>query len=487
MPRCSLPAAALLLLVGLVCVGLPPSPATALSVRGGGGGPTVWTAPYFTGQLRESGAGWPACDPDVPQWSGYFDIPGKSNGAKHYFYWAFGPRNGNTSAPVILWMTGGPGCSSSFALLTEVGPCWANEETDELDRNPHAWNNEAYLLFVDQPTGVGFSYGEKVDYDVNCHETADDMYNFLKAFFTAHEALRANEFFVVGESYGGHYAPATAHRVMEGNRRKEGPAIRLTGMATGNGLSDAEVQYPAYVDMAYEYCRDRLGAPCVGEAARSEMAAAVPRCVEYIRACNRADNTPAADACRQAGWACNAIPAAYTDTGLNPYDIRKPCRGDMCYDFHAVDAFMNRADVQASLGVDPGILWQSCNMEVNGMFGVDWFKNFTYTVPPLLAAGVRVMVYAGDMDFICNYIGNERWTRQLAWEGQAAFRAAPDVPFTDASGNVVGMIRSVASEGSVHHFSFVRVFAAGHMVPMDQPEAASTLIRKWVSNHRLVP
>ncbi|PWV07619.1 putative serine carboxypeptidase (CBP1) [Trypanosoma cruzi] len=83
------------------------------------------------GRLRETGSGWHPCDPDVPQWSGYFDIPGRE-GDKHYFYWAFGPRNGNPEAPVLLWMTGGPGCSSMFALLAENGPCLVNETTGDI-------------------------------------------------------------------------------------------------------------------------------------------------------------------------------------------------------------------------------------------------------------------------------------------------------------------------------------------------------------------
>lgn len=172
-----------------------------------------------SGKLRETVGGWKACDPDVEQWSGYFDVPKTATAAvKHYFYWAFGPRDKNVSAPVILWMTGGPGCSSSLALLAENGPCHMNETTGELYRNEFGWNAHAYLIYIDQPAGVGFSYTDNMDgYDSNEAEVSQDMYFFLQAFLTSHSAWVPNEFIVVGESYGGHFAPATAQRILAGN------------------------------------------------------------------------------------------------------------------------------------------------------------------------------------------------------------------------------------------------------------------------------
>lgn len=59
------------------------------------------------------------CDP-VQQYSGYFNL---STGDKHYFYWFFESRSAPATDPVVLWMTGGPGCSSEVALFGENGPC----------------------------------------------------------------------------------------------------------------------------------------------------------------------------------------------------------------------------------------------------------------------------------------------------------------------------------------------------------------------------
>ena len=96
------------------------------------------------------------CDPGVKQYSGYIDL---STGAKHLFYWAFESRNDPATDPVILWMTGGPGCSSEVALFGENGPCSVTPSGNDTLTNPYSWNSKASVIYIDQPAGTGFSYG----------------------------------------------------------------------------------------------------------------------------------------------------------------------------------------------------------------------------------------------------------------------------------------------------------------------------------------
>ena len=327
--------------------------------------------------------------------------------------------------------------------------------------------------------GVGFSYTDNITgYDTDEAEVSRDMYYFLQNFLTAHPAMVANEFFVVGESYGGHFAPATAQRILAGNLANEGKIhINLQGLAVGNGLTNPYIQYAAYPALAYGWCEHQLGHPCVSKSAYESMLSAVPGCQALIAACMQNSSL----SCDIARIACNSIMAQYEETGLNVYDIRKPCNGQLCYNFNDATAFMNRADVQASLGVPPKTLWQACDMLVNTMFVQDWFKDFNWTIPQLLQHDVRVLIYAGDMDFICNWIGNKNWTTALAWPEQAAFVAAPDLPFT-VNSKPAAEVRTVASKTTRQLFSFMRVFGAGHMVPMDQPETALAMIDAFITN-----
>ena len=136
------------------------------------------------------------CD-TVKSKAGYFKITGSKN--KNYFYWYFEARNNPETAPTILWMTGGPGCSSGIALFKENGPCKIDPNHDDQTlKNTYGWNTNANIVYIDQPAGVGFSYGDTSDADHDEAEVAEDMYNFLHEFSEANNnLLKTNDFFVL--------------------------------------------------------------------------------------------------------------------------------------------------------------------------------------------------------------------------------------------------------------------------------------------------
>merc|ERR1712146_871137 len=126
------------------------------------------------------------------------------------------------------------------------------------------------------------------------------------------------------------------------------------------------------------------------------------------------------------------------------------------------------------MGVDADREWSSCNMDVNRMFMGDWMKNYQQELPDMLLDDVRVLVYAGDQDYICNWIGNKQWTLAMDWEHHDEYNAATDDAYRLSSGLEVGKIRS--SNG----FSFLQIYQAGHMVPRDQPEVALYMLNKFI-------
>jgi len=65
------------------------------------------------------------------------------------FYWWFESRNSPENDPIILWLTGGPGCASEIALFFENGPYKFLDDKKSLTQNPHSWNSNANLLYVD--------------------------------------------------------------------------------------------------------------------------------------------------------------------------------------------------------------------------------------------------------------------------------------------------------------------------------------------------
>lgn len=407
------------------------------------------------------------CDPDVKQHSGYFKFGGLLY--KEYFFWMFESRSDPANDPTVMWLTGGPGCSSMTGLLFENGPCTVNAEGTGTVLNPYSWNTKANVMWVDQPPGTGFSKGI---WDFNEDGVAEDMYQFLQAFFQAMPQYNG-KFYVTGESYAGHYIPAVTHRIFTGNAdlKHSDVNIALKGMAIGNGLTNPVEQYKWYPEMM---CNGGGHAPPVinNTVACLALLAAVPICEMGLQKCN-APGPVNLTACLEAFEVCNlAFQLPYQATGMNPYDQRIKCAvPPLCYDMDNDVKFLNDPEVQTQLGVN--MKFQSCNMIINKMFIIDWMRGFHQLIPPMLQGGIEVLIYAGDQDFICNWLGNEKWTLALDWEHKADFNAASKSPFV-VSGKEVGAKdgKEVGELRSYSNFHFLRVYQAGHMVPMDQPEAA---------------
>jgi cathepsin A (carboxypeptidase C) len=91
------------------------------------------------------------------------------------FYWLFNSRNEPSTDPLVMWLTGGPGCSSELAIFYENGPFSINDDLS-LKVNQYSWNNVSNVLFVDNPIGTGFSKCSGIShYDTNEDEVAEGI------------------------------------------------------------------------------------------------------------------------------------------------------------------------------------------------------------------------------------------------------------------------------------------------------------------------
>jgi cathepsin A (carboxypeptidase C) len=186
---------------------------------------------------------------------------------------------------------------------------------------------------------------------------------------------RENAFFVFGESYGGHYAPAISARIHKGNVNKEGLPINLQGVGVGNGLTDPVVQYQYYAEMAMN---NSYGIKTVSESAYQGMVDRIPKCTALAKLCQTNSSY-----CIVADDYCNlAETTPYSKTGLNPYDIRRPCgESDLCYDFTNIETFLNLQSTREALHVSDKVkTWKTCNTVVNVMFASDWMKNYQQVI-----------------------------------------------------------------------------------------------------------
>lgn len=85
-------------------------------------------------------------------------------------------------------------------------------------------------------------------------------------------------------------------------------------------------------------------------------------------------------------------------------------------------------------------------------------RSFLSTLSSVVQSGIHVLVWAGDADWICNWLGNYRVANAVNFSGQAQFSAKALAPYT-VNGTAKGMFKNV------DNFSFLQVYGAGHEVP----------------------
>jgi len=376
-------------------------------------------------------------------------------------------RTAPSTAPFILWLTGGPGCSSMLALFYENGPYIINKDLS-LKLNPYSWNAAANVLWLDQPVGTGFSYADHFsDYVTNEKMIAEDVYEFLQGFFKKHPQYN-RKVNIIGESYGGHYIPALGARIVAGNQHLApgDKHIDFAGMAIGNGWVDPEIQYSAYADLLYEAkLLDIVSTTTYDDVA-------YPACKLLI------ETSPWLAAFEECSLGMEAVlldAEAQSGRSINVYDVTIPCAVEpLCYDFSLADKLFAEPAVLKSLGVSPKADYSDCNMEVHTLLLGDWIGNFAIDVPIVLAQKIPVLIYEGTNDWICNWIGAHRWTEALTWPGQSGFQKTNLTDWKLSTGQVAGEVKT--SDG----FTFLKVFNAGHMVPLDQPAAALDMVRTFI-------
>lgn len=378
------------------------------------------------------------------------------------FYWIFQSRGKPDTDPVVLWLTGGPGCASEVALFYENGPYTINQDLS-LKNNPYSWNENSNLLFVDQPVGTGFSKCASIfDFDTNEDQIAATMKLFLDGFLEKNPQYKGRDFYITGESYAGHYIPALAYHFV-----KEIPpgslGLNFKGIAIGNGWVDPYIQYPQYAEFAYENNLVTLEQYL-------ELKTSFVECQRMINDPNE-EWLYSLEYCQLTMAVILGDPLA---PNFNVYDIRKKCdKPPLCYDLSNSDKFLNNVTIQQRLGISPQREWVECDQEVHTEMLGDWLTNLATKIQAVLETGLKVLVYSGDKDFVCNWRGGEAWTNAVTWSGQQEFNNAQYKDWL-VNGQPAGQLKEYKN------FQFLRVYNAGHMVPMDQPVNALNMLQTFM-------
>uniref|UniRef100_A0A8C9ELD9 Carboxypeptidase n=1 Tax=Pavo cristatus TaxID=9049 RepID=A0A8C9ELD9_PAVCR len=347
-------------------------------------------------------------------------------------YWFVEAQNNPQSSPLVLWLNGGPGCSSMEGFLKEHGPFLVQPDGVTLKYNDYAWNKIANMLYLESPAGVGFSYSEDKKYATNDTEVAHNNYLALKEFLRLFPEYSKNDLFLTGESYGGIYIPTLAEWVMQD------PSLNLKGIAVGNGLSSYEINDNSLVYFAYYH-------GLLGTQLWKDLQAFC--CSEGK--CNFHDNSN-------------------LNCTLKVRELESPSPA-------AIPVSSSTHSAEKALHISPDAPeWQVCSFEVNRSYKRLYMQMNDQYLKLLGAMKYRILVYNGDVDMACNFLGDEWFVDSLCQKVQVARR--PWL-YTEGGENQIG--------GFVKEFTniaFLTVKGAGHMVPTDQPLAAFTMFSRFIKN-----
>nr|GMD89018.1 serine carboxypeptidase II-3-like [Ipomoea batatas] len=204
---------------------------------------TDTTSPVYVGPQEPPGV-------NFNQYAGYVTVEPKA-GRALFYYFVESPQD-SSSKPLLLWLNGGPGCSSfGYGAMEELGPFRVNSDGKSLYVNEYAWNKVANVLFLESPAGVGFSYSNSSsDYDTpGDKRTAKDSYTFLINWLERFPQYKTRDFYIAGESYAGHYVPQLAYTILAHNKISNQSFINLKNIAIGNAL----VHYDINIQATYDY------------------------------------------------------------------------------------------------------------------------------------------------------------------------------------------------------------------------------------------
>ncbi|XP_037523212.1 retinoid-inducible serine carboxypeptidase [Rhipicephalus sanguineus] len=404
----------------------------------------------------------------------------------YMFWWLmFADTPEYQAAPLIIWLQGGPGASSTgFGNFAEIGP----QDVRLLPRN-HSWVRFANLLFVDNPVGSGYSFvTNETGFAVNNSQIASDLVAMISVFLAKMPEFQNVPLYIFSESYGGKMAAEFALQLYKAHASGK-VSCKLSGVALGDGwLSplDSTSTWGQYLYTMSFLDKTNL--------------MTLNKVVSEIRQALVAKDGAEATAL----WASAEDIVEQLTNGIDWYNILQPQqessaslgvlslpsdntlgRAFVRHVAHFYNVFngtlteLMNGPIKEKLGSIPkNVTWGGQSGAVFQALKADFMLPAVDTVDRLLnETDVTVAVYSGQLDLIVDALGTLQWMEQLKWPGMKEFQATSKKPMV-VEGETAGYYKSFKN------LTLYWVLKAGHMVPADAPLAAQSMARhittgKW--------
>ncbi|KAK0407410.1 hypothetical protein QR680_019183 [Steinernema hermaphroditum] len=462
------------------------------------------------------------------QYSGYL----QASKGNFLHYWLVESQTNPATDPLVLWLNGGPGCSSLGGFLTELGPFHVNQDNTTLFENVYSWNKGANVLFLEGPRNVGFSYQDRStnpDDSYDDAKTANDNFLAIMDFLSVYPEYRNRPFYVAGESYGGVYVPTLTSLLVDKIQAHQAPGLNLVGMAVGNGELSAVQQLNSAISLLYYhgiYGKDDWDFFALKCCPNVSTYQELYKCdfTQYVYL-DSAGNVQPKDGSGSCGakvaeksqryfWGLSEIQDVYniyqdcyqqsdhTFGVYRDYDryqatlktslYKKALRyggvndystdnqgGYPCFASTAAANWLNSDDVRDALHVPTYVAsWTDCNDTINAIY-TQQHNDTGSLFDHMISSGypLRVLVYNGDVDTACNFLGDQWFVEGTATRN--GLSTAKKYGAWNYEGVIGGYWKRFA--GSNVTLDLLTVKGAGHMVPMDRPGPALQMITNFLA------
>lgn len=366
------------------------------------------------------------------------------------FYWFFDSRDKDPNAPLVIYLNGGPGCSSIIDAVVTNGPVKLKPD-GSLEKNPYSWNEKANVLYIEQPLGVGYSYGESKYFPSSAREIQNLMYEFFTRWLDLpqFQKFKGHPLWLTGVSYAGHYIPQLAGKFND----MKNPDINVVGIVIGNPWTNYVRQNPT----ALEYSMTEKKLTEMNQVKYAFLLPYQTQCQFGVKAsCDIIFNT---------------IAGPWKNWKFNIWDIQmRECAGDyLCYDFMYVHDFFNREDVKKELGVESFKgEYHLCNSNYMQRLYLDFHIDASAYLKPILNKGIKTLFFFGDKDMTVNWIGGDEMVKGIVWDGQGGYR---EEKFKQGK---------YGKEKSYKNLRFVVIPDAGHLATYNKPEETFNLFNEFL-------
>ncbi|KAM7302003.1 putative serine carboxypeptidase CPVL [Ixodes scapularis] len=361
---------------------------------------------------------------DVPSHAGFLTV-NKQLGS-NMFFWFYPAKENPETAPVVLWLQGGPGAPSLFGLFSEHGPYYVAEGGVPKLREV-TWARRFSMLYIDNPVGTGYSFtGKDQGYARNETDVGRDLLEALQQFFTLFHEFTQNEFYASGESYAGKYVPAVAYAIHTAVQPRV--KINLKGIAIGDGMVEPSTMFD-YADFLYQIgLVDSNQAAYIREA--SQKAKQFIDDGRYLDAFYIFDALWDGDVVKETSYFKNV-------TGLDFYYNFLLSKQPKQLGYY--NAFVQTALVRKAIHV--GKLTFNDGDAVKAHLLEDIMKSVKPWLTVLME-NYKVMIYNGQLDIIIAYPLTANMISAISWSGAKAFEKAPRKIWLTPSGeDVAGYVR----------------------------------------------